>query len=218
VDRIVLSQKGPMLVYRDDNVLRAYLLRALRKLVFSQDYQFRVPQGRTLAGDLMDRVLATLPYPPEEFVRENPWIPWQRTPWAGFRHRMDALYARDFSLRNIEDRTLAAIEDLFGPLNLDTVAQAIHFARRNTITDGNGRPFDTSGARLAARWPRRGTVSIHGAENGLVDVKTLDVMRSQMAFAGIPYLAIEIPGYGHQDCLVGRDAARDVFPFIAANL
>ena len=218
IDRIVLSQKGPMLVYCDDNVLRAYFMRVLRKLVFPDDYQFEVAQSPTLAGGLMDRLLATLPYPPEEFARENPAVPWRRTPWAGFRHRMDALYARDFSLANIDDRTLDAIADLFGPLNLDTVAQAIHFTRRNTITDRTGRPFDTSATALRARWPLRGTVSIHGRDNGLVDVKTVDAMRSQFAYAGIPYQAIEIPGYGHQDCLIGRDAARDVFPHIAANL
>jgi len=218
IRRIVLSQKGPMLVYCDDNVARAYFMRALRKVVFPDDYQFEVKPDATLAGSLLDRVLATLPYPPEEFARENPWVPWQRAPWAGFRHRMDALYARDFSLAHIDDRTLAAITELFGPLNLDTVAQAIHFARRNTITDRTGRPFDTSGPVLAARWPRGGTVSIHGCDNGLVDVKTVDAMRAQMAFAGIPYDAIEIAGYGHQDCLIGRDAARDVFPHIAASL
>lgn len=218
IDRIVLSQKGPVLVYCDDNVLRAYFMRLLRRLVFPDDYQFRARADRTLAGDLMDRLLATLPYPPEEFARENPEVPWARTPWAGFRHRMDALYARDFKLANVADGTLAAIEDLFGPLNLDTVAQAIHFARHNTITDVTGRPFDTSRGVLQRRWPRRGTVSIHGTENGLVDVKTVDAMRTQMAFAGIPYAAVEIPGYGHQDCLIGEHAARDVFPHIAANL
>jgi choline dehydrogenase-like flavoprotein len=218
IDRIVLCQKGPVLVYCDDNVLRAYFQRLLRRLVFDDSYQFRVPADRTLAGNLMDRVLSTLPYPPGEFERENPEVPWERTPWAGFRHRMDALYARDFKLANLADTTLAAIEDLFGPLNLDTVAQAIHFARRNTITDANGVPFDTSRGVLQKRWPKRGTVSIHGSENGLADVKTLDAMRTQMAFAGIPYAAVEIPGYGHQDCLIGRRAARDVFPHISANV
>lgn len=218
IERIVLSQKGPMLVYCDDNVLRAYFMRVLRRVVLPEDYQFRVTTRQSLAGGLMDRVLSTLPYPRDEFARENPETPWERTPWAGFRHRMDALYARDFKLANVADETLAAIEDLFGPLNLDTVSQAIHFARRNTVTDRAGRPFDTSRSVLQARWPRRGTVSIHGRENGLVDVKTVDAMRAQMGFAGIPYQAFEIPGYGHQDCLIGRHAARDVFPIISANL
>jgi pimeloyl-ACP methyl ester carboxylesterase len=215
VRRIVLSQKGPAIVYCDDNVLRAYFMRVLRHAVMPQDYQFRVPGRQKVTGSLMDRLLATLPYPPQEFARENSWIPWKRAPWAGFRHRMDALYARDFTLGNVAEDTLLAIEDLFGPLNLDTVAQAIHFARHNAITDGAGRPFDMSGAVLRARWPTHGTLSIHGSENGLVDVKTLEVMKAQMAHAGIPYETRAIPHYGHQDCLIGRHAAVDVFPHVA---
>jgi cholesterol oxidase len=215
VRRIVLSQKGPALVYCDDNVLRAYFMRVLRRLILPEDYQFHPSEPPRATHTLMDRLLATLPYPPEEFTRENPRLPWRRARWAGFRHRMDALYARDFTLGNLTNRTLDAIDDLFGPLNLETVAQAIHFARQNAITDGTGRPFDMSGAVLAARWPHHGTLSIHGADNGLVDVKTLDLMRAQMAYAGVPYRAHSIEGYGHQDCLIGRRAARDVFPVIS---
>ena len=167
---------------------------------------------------LMDRLLSTLPYPVEEFDRENPLWPSRRTPWAGFRHRMDALYARDFSLANIADETLEAIEDLFGPLNLETVAQAIHFARQNTITDGTGRPFDTSSAALARAWPRFGTLSIHGQDNGLVHPKTLEAMQAQMHRAGIPYEARLLEGFGHQDCLVGIEAGSKVFPAISQFL
>jgi hypothetical protein len=212
VGRIVLSQKGPLLVYSDENVLRAYLLRALRRVVFPDNYQFRPPADQDVLGGVMDRLLCTMPYPEGEFLRENAFLPpWRRAAWAGFRHRMDALYARDFSLENIGDRTLASIEDLFGPLNLDTVSQAIHFARLNTITDRGGEPFDTSGAQLRARWPRNGTLAIHGEENGLVDIHSLHVLKKQMDFAGVPFRECPIPRYGHQDCLIGVHAARDVF-------
>ncbi|HEX2545327.1 MAG TPA: GMC family oxidoreductase N-terminal domain-containing protein [Ramlibacter sp.] len=213
--RIVLSQKGPLLAYSDDNVLRAYFMRALRRAILPQDFQFHSPAQQTAGGSLMDRLLSTLPYPDDEFLLENPFLPpWQRATWAGFRHRMDALYARDFSLANIAPTTLAAIEDLFGPLHLDTVAQAIHFARLNTITDAAGEPFDTSPARLGQRWPTDGTLGIHGVENCLVDVHSLHVMKQQMDFAGVPFREKPVPGYGHQDCLIGRNAARDVFPAI----
>lgn len=215
VRRIVLSQKGPALVYCDDNVLRAYFMRVLRQVILPKDYQFRAAPRPGATHGLLDRLLATLPYPPEEFALENSWLPWRRAPWAGFRHRMDALYARDFTLGNVADGTLAAIEDLFGPLNLDTVAQAIHFARHNAVTDGSGRPFDMSGAVLRARWPKHGTLGLHGVDNGLVDIKTLDVMQAQMAYAGVPYRAHAIDGYGHQDCLIGRHAGVDVFPVIS---
>lgn len=214
IRRIVLSQKGPVVVYCDDNVLRAYFMRVLRRAILPEDYQFRSEAKPGAATLLMDRLLATLPYPDDEYDRENPGLPWLRAPWAGFRHRMDALYARDFSLSNVDGRTLAAIEDLFGPLNLDTVAQAIHFARLNTITDPAGQPYDTSGAHLAARWPRGGTLSLHGADNGLVDVRTVEALGSQMRHAGVPFDARVVAGYGHQDCLIGRHAQRDVFPLV----
>ena len=217
IGRIVLSQKAPSLVYSDANVLRAYFMRVLRQVILPADYQFTVPtQTKGVGGGLLDRVLATMPYPDSEFRRENAFLPpWKRAPWAAFRHRMDALYARDFSLGNVGGKTLRAIEDLFGPLNLDTVAQAIHFARCNTITDAAGRAIDTQAGVLADRWPRHGTLSIHGIDNGLADVATLDVFEQQMQRAGVPLQVRRIAGYGHQDCLIGRHAERDVFIHIS---
>ncbi|HEY0823609.1 MAG TPA: hypothetical protein VGD76_07460, partial [Ramlibacter sp.] len=195
VGRIVLSQKAPTLVYSDANVLRAYFMRALRQVILPEDYQFNVPtESKGVGGGLLDRVLATIPYPDSEFRRENPFLPpWKRAPWAAFRHRMDALYARDFSLGNVEAKTLRCIQDLFGPLNLDTVAQAIHFARCNTITDAAGRAIDTQGATLHDLWPRHGTLSIHGEDNGLADVATLDAFERQMQRAGVPLQVRRIP-------------------------
>jgi len=210
IGKIVLSQKAPMLVYSDANVLRAYFMQFLRRAVLPEDYQFTVPGDPQLGTGVLDRLLATMPYPDDEFRRENPMF-WKRTPWSGFRHRMDALYARDFSLKNIRGRTLRAIQDLFGPLNIDTVAQAIHFARHNTITDGAGRAIDTQGATLRARWPRNGTLCVHGSDNGLADVATLDLFQRHMERAGIAVERHEVAGYGHQDCLIGRGAARRVF-------
>ena len=217
---VVLSQKAPVLVYSDDNVLRAYFMRLLRQVLLPEDYHFTVPtQQQGFGGGLLDRFLSTMPYPDDDFRRENPFFPpWKRAPWAGFRHRMDALYARDFKLANIDERTLAVVQDLFGPLNLETVSQAIHFARFNTVTDGSGRAIDTQAATLKARWPDKGTMSIHGAENGLADVATLDVFAAAMERAGVPLQVERIPGYGHQDCLIGRNAERDVFARISSFL
>lgn len=212
VHAIVLSQKAPMLAYSDGNVLRAYFMRAMRRVVLPEDFQFTVPDGAKLASSVLDRVLSTMPYPDDEFRRENPfWRPWKRTPWAGFRHRMDALYARDFKLSNIPGTTLRSIHDLFGTMNLDTVSQAIHFARLNTITDAGGRAIDTQGHRLIARWPQNGTLHVHGMENGLADIATQGLFRQHMRRVGLRTEFHPVRGYGHQDCLIGRHAERDVF-------
>lgn len=213
IRRIVLSQKGPALVYSDGNVLRAYLIRLLRGLILPQNYQFRAPANPSLAEQALDRLLSSLPYPDDELARENPWWPCAKTPWVGFRHRMDALYSRDFSLKNIEGKTLAALEDLFGPLNLDTVSQAVHFARYNKITNGAGRNCFVTVTRMKARWPKDGTLSIHGEENGLADVRTLVEMRRLMEEAelGQAFKTLPVPGMGHQDCLIGSAAREAVF-------
>lgn len=213
IRRVVLSQKGPALVYSDGNVLRAYLMRVLRRLILPQDYQFRAPAQQSLAGQALDRLLSTMPYPDGELARENPHWPCAKTPWVGFRHRMDALYARDFSLKNISDKTLAALEDLFGPLNLDTVAQAVHFARYNRITNGAGRNCFVTITRMQARWPTDKTLSIHGEENGLADVRTLTEMRHLMKESEREnnFKELRLPGLGHQDCLIGTSARDKVF-------
>ena len=213
IRKVVLSQKGPALVYSDGNVLRAYLMRVLRRLILPQDYQFRTPGQQSLAGQALDRLLSTMPYPDNELARENPHWPCAKTPWVGFRHRMDALYARDFSLKNISDTTLAALEDLFGPLNLDTVAQAVHFARYNRITNGAGRNCFVTVTRMQKRWPTAGTLSIHGEENGLADLRTLTEMTRLMKQAEREgsFTAMPLAGLGHQDCLIGTSARDKVF-------
>jgi hypothetical protein len=154
---------------------------------------------------------------------------------------MDALYSRTFSLRNLSDVVLDQIDDFFGPLSVETVSQVIHFAGFNTVTDraGVNRYVLPDRVRDRLRFPM---MSIHGAENGLVDPSTLRLMRNMLSEAGVPHLnssskAVEepqseqairqvidgnqsrlaldqpsyltwcIPGHGHQDCLIGKDAA-----------
>lgn len=251
IGRVVLSQIGPVLQLTPANTLRADLMRYVRYFLPLQDYAFRAePNQATLGGQVLDRVLATLPYPAEEFRLENPlWPPGAATPWASTRHRMDALYARTFSLANMPPAVLEHIDDLFGPLNMETVSQVIHLARCNAVADRQGFNRWATPSRMATQlqFP---VLSLHGANNGLADVATLDRMRQAYAEAGLPHLnagpvalrdrppaahaqqAQEVlalinmhqatlqsagqgslltwcvPGHGHQDCLIGHQAAR----------
>ena len=212
---LVLSQKGPALAYSENNVLRAYLAAYLQRLLLPGDYAFRRQSDPSIAEQLLDRVLSALPYPEEEFDIENPpWPFWKRTGWAGTRHRMDALYGRDFSLRNISEETLAHIDDLFGQLNLDTVAQGAFLARYNRIANGAGECPFLSRANLQRCWVGIPTLSVHGRENGLADVETLNLMKEVMQDAQVPFSTRCFDNYGHQDMLIGRHASRDIFPDI----
>jgi cholesterol oxidase len=215
IRKAVLSQIAPVVVMSPANVFRGYAMRYLRHMLPFENYRFRVDPKGGVAEQLIDRLLATLPYPEEEFDVENPpWPPWRRTPFAGTRHRMDALYGRDFSLADARGRPLLAdaalehIDDLFGPLSIETVSQAIHFARTELVTSHEGRNVFVLPGRIAENWTFE-TMSIHGADNGLSDVATLH--RFRKAFreeADVEIRTHAFGGFGHQDSLIGKDAGK----------
>ena len=215
VDRVVLSQIGPVVVFTPDNVFRAYLMSYLRAFLPLANYEFRVGPAPSLTDQLIDRALASMPYPEREFGIENPWWPpCTRTPWVGSRHRMDALYGRDFNVENVSPGVLDAIDELFGPLSTDTVSQAIHFARLGVITNRAGRNVFVTRKNLLERWKRHPTLSIHGTENGLYDVATLARMNKLFKEdLGLDFTPHEFPGIGHQDSLIGKRAG-EVFAVV----
>jgi choline dehydrogenase-like flavoprotein/pimeloyl-ACP methyl ester carboxylesterase len=219
VEKAVLSQIGPVVVMSPANILRAYVLGYARHYLPLADYDFRVKPDPGLVDQLIDRLLATLPYPEHEFDVENPLWPCRRTPFVGTRHRMDALYGRDFSLaaRNgtplIGRRALEYIDDLFGPLSIETVSQGIHLARMQVITTRAGHNEFALRENMK-RWSFP-TLSIHGEENGLADVATLDLLEKLFAQdEPSRFRKKKIPGFGHQDCLIGTRAA-EVFAEIS---
>lgn len=220
IHRVVLSQVAPVVVMTPANTFRGYAMRYLRHFLPMADYQFRVRPDPGLVDQLLDRLLATLPYPEEEFDIENPpWRFWRRTPFVGTRHRMDALYGRDFNLadRNgtplLNDKVLEYIDDLFGPLSIETVAQVIHFARSKVITNRAGRNEYVLPRNLITRWTFP-TASVQGEDNGLSDIATLRRLKAR--FKEEADIDVEIqpfPQFGHQDSLIGT-RAREVFAWV----
>jgi len=203
IRRIVLSQVGPLMVLSQENIFRAYAGSFFERAFGAQTWAFRPEQQRPLATQLLDRVLATLPYPDDELMQENSCDLRQWVDYVGTRHRMDALYGRTFKLPNVAATTLDHMDDFFGPISLDTVSQVIHFAQHQVITNRAGSNRFVSHERLRDLW-KFPTLSIHGEENGLVDVRTLDRMEGVMSRAGCAYQTLRLPGRGHQDCLIGE--------------
>lgn len=216
VRRLLLSQVGPLVVFSPTNIFRAYLMNFVRHLLPMVRYEFHVKGAPSLADELLDRVLATLPYPERDFDIENPLLPWHRADFVGLRRRMDALYGRDFELVNIDQPVLDHLADIFDAPNLVTIGQAIHFARHRTIANGAGRNVYVSRTKLQKRWLPQ-THCIHGAQNGLSDIATLERMRTIFEDAGIRVTGTAFPRLGHQDCWIGRDAVA-VFAEVARFL
>lgn len=201
VDRAAFTQVGPLVVFTPANIFRAYAMRYLINFL-PDSYSFN-PTNPTLADDLWDRLLSTLPYPVEEFDIENPLWPCKRTPWTRTRHRMDALYGRDFNLVNMEPEMLRFIDEHFGALSLKTVSSAVHFARYSMMTNFQGQNRLVSRRLFASHW-KFPTFSVHSSDNGLSHISTVDRMQQIFDDAGCNYRPpFTNPGAGHQDALVG---------------
>ena len=212
IRRLVMSQVAPAVIFTPANLFRAYTMRYLKHYLPLEDYEFRPSGTPGMVDQLIDLVLSTLPYPEEEFDRENPlWPPWRRTPWVGTRHRMDALYGRDFNVNNLPAKVLDYIDDQFGPLSIDTVSQAIHFARFRTITNTRGFNDYVTPESLRAKF-RFPILHVHGRENGLISAQTPKHFRKALRdcdarFESARAFRAEWYESGHQDLLIGSPAA-----------
>ncbi|MEM8561038.1 MAG: alpha/beta fold hydrolase [Pseudomonadota bacterium] len=205
IHRLVLSQVGPVVRLAPDNIFRAYVFSYLKHWLPLDNYQFSPDDGASdQAGTLMDRLLALIPYSDAEFDLENPITPWRRTDFVRARHRMDALYGRTFSLAKLSQAVLDNLDDFFGPLSVDTATQVAHFGRLQTITDHIGQNQFVSRARLTKHWTFP-TLSIHGEDNGLADVGTVERMQAILGDAGCAFESEVFEGFGHQDCLIGEN-------------
>lgn len=215
IRKLILSQKGPVMRYTDDNIFRAFVLQSARRWLMRDGYQFQPSDDPGVAEQLLDRLLSSLPYPDADYDVENPFCAFARVPWTATRHRMDALYGRAFDAANMSPQTLEAINDIFGPINLETVSQTIHFARFSAITNQAGRGEFVTQNRLRERWGSIETYAIHGANNGLVDVLTQTLLTEHFKSAGVRFSGSDprfapYASLGHQDVLMGT-GARAVF-------
>ncbi len=214
--RLVLSQVGPAVTMSPANLARAYVFQWLKNYPGFGAISFRPSAVPGTAEDMLDRLLCAVPYPRSDFFRENPlWPPWKRTPWVAQRHRMDALYGITFEVQGMSDQVLERIDEFFGPSHMATTAQVIWFARSRLITDMQGRGAFMTPDRMSAL-RHRPVLSLHAERNGLVDPDTQRTLTELLRQAGAAVRAVSLPG-GHQDSLIGRDAAR-VFAEIAEFL
>lgn len=205
--RVVLSQVTPTLVVTPGNAARAYLMQWLRHYLHLGHYQFTPPSPNAL-DDMIDRFLCALPCAKEDFERENPIFPLgKRAPWVGARHRMDLLYGTTFRLAGLDEAVLERIDDFFGPIDLQTLAQVIAFARTDLVTDVQGNGAFVQAANLAP-YADSEVLCLHSKLNGLFDFRTRANALALFRQAGMKGYSIALDGMGHQDSLIGRDAGR----------
>jgi pimeloyl-ACP methyl ester carboxylesterase len=152
---------------------------------------------------LYDRALAF--YPAGDEPCERP-----------FCRRVMFMYGEVYDHDNLNEATHDHLPEAFGVANLKTFRQISQILR-----DGHAKSDDGSYAYLDGTAGLGIPISfIHGERNRLFlpegSELTYDFLRARNDPA--LYSRHVIPGYAHMDCFIGRNAARDVYPLVTAQL
>jgi cholesterol oxidase len=130
--------------------------------------------------------------------------------------RIAFMYAPLYHHAQLNDATHEAMHEMFGTACITAFEHLGRMTRAGHLVDATGRDsYMPNLKRLAI------PISfIHGAENEcflpLSTQITYDALRKENGTA--LYERHLIPGYGHIDCIFGKSAAVDVFPFILDHL
>lgn len=153
---------------------------------------------------LFDEALRFLPIEPEERCR------------SATCHRITFLYAPLYEHDQLNTATHDALAEMFGVANIEAFEHLALLARRHVLVaaDGSDRympHLDRMAIPIAF---------IHGEENACFEPKGTELtMQALSSVNGADlYHRHLIPGYGHIDCIFGKNAAVDVYPFILEHL
>ncbi len=131
-------------------------------------------------------------------------------------HRISFMYAPLYRHAQLNDATHEALHEMFGVANVESFEQLAAMVRAQHLVGADGEE------RYLPHLERMAIpISfIHGAENACFLSEGMDrsLARLGEANGASLYSRHEIPGYGHIDCIFGREAARDVYPHVVEHL
>jgi cholesterol oxidase len=131
--------------------------------------------------------------------------------------RITALYGRLYQVEQLNDLTVASgLAEMFGKANIEAFRQLAVFSRLGHVADRDGNDVYLPNIRRLG-FP---IAFIHGSENACFKPESTQRTLDRLAEANGRQLYDRhvIDGYGHIDCIFGKNAANDVFPLIVAHL
>ena len=131
-------------------------------------------------------------------------------------HRITFLYAPLYEHANLNEATHDALHEMFGVANMKAF---MHLARLTNT--GHLVDFDGNNVYLPHLDRLAIPISfIHGAQNECFLPESTALTMDELAKANGSnlYQRHVIPGYGHIDCIYGKNAAKDVYPFVLEHL
>ena len=222
IRRAVLSQVGLAVELSPYNVARGHLLSVFKNLLPAARVSSAINRTPGTAMQLVDRLLSTFPYPRDEWFRHHPWLPtWLlHDPFEAQYNRISGIYGQLFNRRNMQRATLRQLDRMIRHVDVSTYAQTLYYASLQRLTDRDGQPLVTRD-RLNAHYDFP-VFFVSGGDNRVFDCSTapesLELLQSARGGHDGLSQARVVPGYGHQDTMIGKNAYRDVFPLISSFL
>lgn len=133
-----------------------------------------------------------------------------------FCRRMMFMYGEVFDHDQLNDATHEAIHEAFGVANLTTFKQISQALRAGHIVSADGEDVYLPNVERL----KLPIAFLHGAKNRLFlpegSARTLEYLSEKN---GAQYYTRHVfDDYAHMDCFIGKDAARDVYPVVTAEL
>jgi cholesterol oxidase len=130
--------------------------------------------------------------------------------------RITFLYGTLYELDQLNDATFKALHEMFSVCNIEALDHLAEMVRHKHVVNAKGEDVYLPNVD---RW-KVPTRIIHGAENACFLPQSTELAYERLVAANGPELFSRrvIPGYGHIDCIFGKDASRDVYPHIVEHL
>jgi len=131
-------------------------------------------------------------------------------------HRITFMYSLLYEHEQLDERIHSNLHELFGVGNISTFEHLAEMVRQQIVVDVDGEDVympHLDRLKLPIRF-------IHGEKNDCyLPESTLRTYDKLCAANGEElYDRIVVPGYGHIDCIYGKNAAIDVYPLILEHL
>lgn len=218
INAAVLLQVGLLIELSPGTRARAHLAAFLRRYMKEAVVDFSVDASADWMDSMIDRLLATYPFPPREARRHSLMPPWEPHLHIANCNRWAAIDGRMIEHRNLGTKMLESLGEILGPANLTTWEQTMQFAYVKRLTSCEGRNYVTpENIEKYLDFPIR---FIHGEQN---DVFSPETSRRSCALLRqvLPtqtYDVIVKKGYSHLDPLIGEKASSDIYPDISGFL
>lgn len=131
-------------------------------------------------------------------------------------HRVTFMYGHLFEHDKLNRATHETLHELFGVANITAFDHLARMVRKKHLVNAKGKNIYLRQIKRL-RFP---ILLIHGSENRCYLPKSTQksLFRLIQANGNEYYDHVIIPGYGHIDCIIGANAANDVFPIILRHL